>query len=475
MSKSKQLPPELIEQFTTIVGEKYALADEAEKAPYLQENRGIFESASPLILRPGSTEEVAEILQLASRSGTGIVPQGGNTGHVGGSVANPERAELIVSLSRLNKMREIDASGFTMVVEAGMILENIQNIAASHDRLFPLSLGAQGSCQIGGNIATNAGGTGVLAYGNTRDMVLGLEVVLPSGEIWHGLRKLRKDNTGYDLRDLFIGAEGTLGIITAAVLRLFPMPKGREVAFVGLGSPQKALELFNQVQGSVAADLTGFELMPRIGIEFVTRHIPATRDPLPDAYPWYVLIEISSAHSPDRARNMIEQVLAVALQTDLADDAVLALSLAQQKQFWHLREAMSEAQRPEGGSIKHDISVAIADVSRFLEAAEKIVRRIASNGRIVAFGHLGDGNIHYNISQPENGDRLEFMAKRQAMNDAIHQLVDEFGGSISAEHGIGLMKKQVMARLKQPVELELMRQIKKAFDPANIMNPGKVL
>lgn len=473
--KSAPLTPELLARFAAIVGEGNALSEPDDIRPYLEENRGIYKSVSPLILRPCSTEEVAQILTLASETTTSIVPQGGNTGHVGGSVANPDGAEIILSLSRMNRILAFDGEGNTMVAEAGVILQKLQEEAERNDRLFPLSLGSQGSCQIGGNLSTNAGGTGVLAYGNTRDLVLGIEVVLPSGEIWNGLRALRKDNTGYDLKDLFIGAEGTLGIITAAVLKLFPKPRGQEVAFVGLPSPHDALLLFNSLRDQAGSSLTGFELMPRIGLDFVLRNIPDTRDPLQKSHDWYALVEISSTRSAEDARDLMEGALSEAMEAGLGEDAVLAETTGQQRQFWQLRESMSDAQKPEGGSIKHDISVAVADVPRFLDAAEKVVKAMVSDGRIVAFGHLGDGNIHYNISQPKDGNRAKFMAMRQSMNRAIHNLVREFNGSISAEHGIGLMKREEMSRSKSPIELDLMKRIKASLDPKGIMNPGKVL
>jgi FAD/FMN-containing dehydrogenase len=475
MNNNPILSVELLARFAAIVGDGNALTEPADKASYLEENRGIFKSASPLVLRPGSTEEVSKILALASETGASIVPQGGNTGHVGGSVANPEKCEIIVSLSRMIRIREVDARGNSMTVEAGVILQQAQAEAEKCDRLFPLSLGSQGTCQIGGNLSTNAGGTGVLAYGNTRDLVLGIEVVLPTGEIWQGLRKLRKDNTGYDLKDLFIGAEGTLGIITAAVLKLFPKSRGREVAYVGFASPNNALQLFNHVQEMVGNSLTGFELMPRIGVEFVIRNIPDMRDPLENPYPWYALVEISSSRSGEDARNLMEEALGSAIETEIIEDAALAQSLAQQNSFWQMRESMSVAQKPEGGSIKHDISVAVADVPAFLEEAEKIVNALIDDARIVAFGHLGDGNIHYNISQPVSGNLDKFLSMRETVNLAIHDLVREFNGSISAEHGIGLMKRDEMARSKPTIELDLMKRIKASFDPANIMNPGKVL
>ena len=475
MSNDPALSDELIKRFAAIVGNRNALSEPADKASYLEENRGIYKSTSPLVLRPGSTEEVSKILKLASETGTSIVPQGGNTGHVGGSVANPEKCEIIVSLSRMNRIREVDAKGNSMIVEAGVILQHAQAEAEKVDRLFPLSLGSQGTCQIGGNLSTNAGGTGVLAYGNTRDLVLGIEVVLPTGEIWQGLRKLRKDNTGYDLKGLFIGAEGTLGIITAAVLKLFPKPRGREVSYVGFSSPDNALQLFSHVQEIVGNNLTGFELMPRIGVEFVVRNIPEMRDPLDQPYPWYALVEISSSRSGEDARSLMEEALGSAIEAEIIEDAALAQSLAQQNSFWQMRESMSVAQKPEGGSIKHDISVAVADVPAFLDGAEKIINALIDDARIVAFGHLGDGNIHYNISQPAGGDREAFMAMRETVNLAVHNLVREFNGSISAEHGIGLMKRDEMARSKTAVELDLMKRIKAGFDPAGIMNPGKVL
>ncbi len=474
-NNTNNLSDELIAKFSAIVGASNALLSEHDKAPYQAENRGIYKSAAPLVLRPQTTKEVSQILALANKTATAIVPQGGNTGHVGGSVANPDRSEVIVSLSRMNRIRDIDVKGNALTVEAGVVLQTIRDEAEKLERLFPLSLGAQGTCQIGGNLSTNAGGTGVLAYGNTRDLVLGIEVVLPDGEIWNGLRKLRKDNTGYDLKDLFIGAEGTLGIITAAVLKLFPRPRGREVAYVGLASPQKALELFNLVRDCAGTGLTGFELMPRIGVEFVTRHIQGQRDPLDDIHPWYCLVEISSTRSSDDARALMEQALGEALEVGLISDAALAQSYQQQQDFWLMRESMSIAQKPEGGSIKHDIAVAVADVPRFLIEAEKIIDEMIRNARIVAFGHLGDGNIHYNISQPEGGERDQFMAMREDVNLAIHTLVRRFNGSISAEHGIGLMKRDEMARSKPAIELDLMRRVKSAFDPKGIMNPGKVL
>jgi FAD/FMN-containing dehydrogenase len=355
------------------------------------------------------------------------------------------------------------------------VLANAQKAAEEHNLLFPLSLGSEGTCQIGGNLSSNAGGTAVLAYGNTRELCMGLEVVLPTGEIWHGLRRLKKDNTGYDLRDLFIGAEGTLGIITGAVLKLYPQPKGREVMFVGLDSTQDALKLFNVAREICGPSLTGFELMPRLGVEFTTKHIDNCRDPLEAPYPWYTLIEISSGQSEEAARQMIEQLFEQAFDKGFAKDAALAESETQRDAFWHMRESMSEAQRPEGGSIKHDISVPIAKVPEFMEEASKSVLEYMPGARICAFGHMGDGNIHYNISQPVDADKQEFLSHWRAMNELVHGIVLRMTGSISAEHGIGQLKRDELAEIKDPIEIQLMQRIKASFDPNQIMNPNKVL
>lgn len=407
----------IIKQFTAITGENHAIRNRADIAPYLIEPRGIFHGQSPLVLKPGTVEEVSEILALASRTGTAIVPQAGNTGHVGGQVPIEDGTEIILSLSRLNKIRHVDVQGNTMTVEAGCILEDIHTAAHNADRLFPLSLGSQGSCQIGGNLSTNAGGTAVLAYGNTRQLCLGLEVVLPTGEIWNGLRRLKKDNTGYDLRDLFIGAEGTLGIITAAVIRLFPVPAGHQVAIAGLDDPHKALLALNLAQKKCDTALTGFEIMPRVGMEFTTTHIPGNRDPLQQPHDWYVLVDISSAQSEEAAAQLMEAFLQDALEADLINDAVIAQSQEQCQALWKLREDMSASQKPEGGSIKHDVSVPVAAVPDFMDKADHAVMQAMPNARIVAFGHMGDGNIHYNISQPKGADlQASWQGAMKSMN-----------------------------------------------------------
>ena len=469
------LNQDLIARFTAVVGAKYALTADADMAAYAAEPRGLFGGRAGLVLRPSTTDEVSRILKLATDTLTPIVPQGGNTGLVGGQTPDSTGREVIVSLSRLNRIREIDAASNTITAEAGVILQTLQEAAAEEGRLFPLSLASQGSCQIGGNLSSNAGGTGVLAYGNARELCLGLEVVLPDGSIFDDLRKLRKDNTGYDLKDLFIGAEGTLGIITAAVLKLYPMPKGREAAWVGLRSPRHALDLFGLASDRAGAALTAFELVMDRPLEFTLKHAPGARRPLSAAYPWYVLMEISSGRSAEDARSLIEEILGAALDRQAVEDAVVAESLAQRDEFWNLREHMPDAQKPEGFSIKHDISVPVAAIPRFIEEGARLIGQVAPGARLVCFGHMGDGNLHYNVSQPEGGDTAAFQALYKPMNEAVHALVHSLGGSFSAEHGIGRLKRDELIATAPPVATRMMRALKLAFDPAGIMNPGKVI
>ncbi len=469
------LDPELLARFVAIVGKRHALRETGDIALHLTEPRGLFGGATPLVLKPATTAEVAAILKLATDTGTAIVPQGGNTGLVGGQIPDAGGRQVIVSLSRMNAIREIDLSSDTITVEAGVTLQAVRDAAEGQGRLFPLSLGSQGSCQIGGNLSSNAGGTGALAYGTARDLCLGVEVVLPTGEVLDDLRKLKKDNTGYDLKNLFVGAEGTLGIITAAVLKLYPAPRGREVAWVGLEKPAAALELFRLATARAGASLTAFELCQDRPLDFVVAHIPGSRHPLAGRHAWYVLMEVSSTRSEADARALVEDVLGTALEDGLVQDAAIAESIAQRAAFWHLREAMSEAQRPEGGSIKHDISVPVAAIPDFIEAAGRAVERVCPGARVVCFGHMGDGNLHYNVSQPVGWQKADFLALYTAMNEAVHALVREAHGSISAEHGIGTMKRDELERTAPAVGLDLMRRIKRAFDPAGIMNPGKVI
>lgn len=465
------LPPDLIAQFTAIVGEANALTQSDDVHPYVTEERNLFVGHTPLVLRPGSTAEVAAICKLATQHRIALVPQGGNTGLVGGQT--PHNGEIVVSLKRLNKVREIDVASNTMICEAGVVLQNAQQSAAEVDRLFPLSLGAEGSCTIGGNLSTNAGGTAALAYGVAREMALGVEVVLADGRVMNLLSKLKKDNTGYDLRDLFIGAEGTLGIITAATLKLFPKPRAVETAFVGLPSPEAALKLLAIAQAEAAGALTSFELLAGICIDFCVKHGTDIRDPLPVRYPWYVLLEVSS--SRDDARATLEAILARGLEEGVIDDATIAASLTQRAAFWKLREVISPAQKPEGGSIKHDVSVPIAAVPAFIAEANAAVVKLIPGSRPVPFGHLGDGNIHYNVSQPPGANPADFLARWHEVNAVVFAIVMRMGGSISAEHGIGVMKRDELPDVKDKVAIEVMRGIKAMLDPLGILNPGKVL
>jgi FAD/FMN-containing dehydrogenase len=465
------LSPELIARFRNIVGDKYAVTDAAEIAPYLTEERDLFHGRSPLVVRPGSTAEVSAICSLASEHRVALVPQGGNTGLVGGQT--PHSGEVVISLRRLDQVRDIDTASNTMTCEAGVVLQVAQQRASEVDRLFPLSLGAEGSCTIGGNLSTNAGGTTALAFGVAREMALGLEVVLADGRILNGLSKLKKDNTGYDLRNLFIGAEGTLGVITAATLKLFPKPHAVETAFVGLKSPAAALKLLSISQNEAAGTLTSFELLSDLAVDFSVRHGIDIRDPLAGKHSWYVLMELSSPR--DDARAALESILAQGLEKGIVEDAVIAANLSQRSAFWKLRDEMSAAQKPEGGSIKHDISVPVVAVPDFIEQANAAVVKLIPGARPVPFGHLGDGNIHYNVSQPVGSDAADFLARWHDVNVVVFEIVLRMGGSISAEHGIGVLKRDELPHVKDKVALELMREIKAMLDPLGIMNPGKVL
>jgi len=467
--------PELIARLTEIVGPEHALTDPDQQLPYLREWRDLYIGRTPLVLRPANTEQVSRILALCNEARVGVVPQAGNTGLVGGQVPFESGNEIVLSVSRLKQIREINPAAYSMTVEAGLTLAECRAAAERADRLFPLSLPSEGTCQIGGNLATNAGGVGVLAYGNARQLVLGLEVVLADGRIVPGLKALKKDNTGYDLKDLFIGSEGTLGVITAAVLKLFPRPAESATAMVALAEISHALDLFSLAQETAGRSVTAFEFIPRICIDFVLRNIPGTREPFPKTYPWYVLIEISGAKADGQAAREMEDVLGQAAERGLLLDAVLAGSLSQARDLWRLRESVSEAQKPEGGNIKHDVSVPIAKIAEFIERADRIVESICPGARPLPLGHFGDGNIHYNIAQPVDMGKERFLEFWEPITTAVHELVAEMGGSISAEHGIGRMKRKDLERYKSAVELELMRRIKAAFDPNGILNPGKLL
>jgi FAD/FMN-containing dehydrogenase len=472
---SASLPRDLIDRFAAIVGAPYAVREPHDIAPYLAERRELFHGRTPVVLRPGTVGEVAAIAMLANETRTPIVPQGGNTGLVGGQVPDESGTEIVVSLSRLNRIRAVDAAADAMIVEAGVILADAQAAAEAADRLFPLSLAAEGSCQIGGNLSTNAGGTGVLRYGNTRELVMGLEVVLPDGRVWDGLRGLRKDNTGYDLKHLFVGAEGTLGIITAAVLKLFPLPRSYAAAFVAVPSPAAAVSLLSHLRARCGERVTGFELIGRVVLAMVLEHIPGARDPLPAVSPWYVLVELSDSTEGGALDSLLEEALGSAAEAGLATDAAVATSQAQRAAFWKLREDVTEAQKADSVSIKHDVSVPVSRVPELIEKAGAALASRYPDIRIVAFGHVGDGNIHYNCSKSRRQDSREFFAQAPEVNRVVYDVVKSLEGSISAEHGLGVLKRDEIARYKSALELDMMRAIKRTLDPNGIMNPGKVL
>jgi FAD/FMN-containing dehydrogenase len=463
----------LLDACRDLIGAAHVLTGSDADA-YLIDQRRRFTGRALAVLRPADTEQVAALVRLCVQHRVAIVPQGGNTGLVLGSVPDASGDAVLLSLTRLNRIRAVDPVNNTMTVEAGCILQTIQQCAADHGRLFPLSLASEGSCTIGGNLSTNAGGTGVLRYGNTRDLCLGLEVVTAQGDLLSGLRGLRKDNTGYDLRGLFIGAEGTLGIITAAVLKLFPQPKARMTALAAVRTPQQALSLLNLAQERCGAALTAFELMSHACLELVQRHFGATI-PFAAAHAQYVLLELSDSESEAHAEAMLQAVLGDALQSGLAEDAVVASSLAQSATLWALREQISDAQAREGKNIKHDISVPISRIGDFIDTTDALLQQQFSGCRMVTFGHLGDGNLHYNVAAPIGVDDDVFITSQAAVNLVVHDSVDRHGGSISAEHGIGVLKREELQRYKSPLELQMMRNIKQALDPLNLMNPGKVI
>jgi D-lactate dehydrogenase (cytochrome) len=463
--------PAVLSRLVAIVGEKHAITDPRAQAPYLVEMRDMFVGRTPVVLRPGSVAEVAQILKLANETGTAVVPQGGNTGLVGGQTPH---GEVVLSLNRLDRIREVDPVSNTMTCEAGVTLLRAREAAEAADRLYPQLLPSEGTCTIGGNLSTNAGGTAALAYGIARSHALGLEVVLPDGRVLNNLNKLKKDNTGYDLNNLFIGAEGTLGVITAAVLRLIPRPRSVETAFLGVPSPEAALDLLGIATERTAGGVTSFEIMLRLGIELVLKHGADCRDPLSQPHPWYVLIELSSQQRSG-LRQVLEEILAEGLERGLIADATVAESLDQTKMFWRIRELFGEVQRYEGGSIKHDISVPVAAVPAFIKEANEAVTKLIPGIRPLPFGHLGDGNIHYNVTQPVGADKAQFLARWDEVNRAVFAVVAKYGGSISAEHGIGVLKRDILPKVKDPVALDLMRTLKRTLDPNGILNPGKVL
>lgn len=463
-----------LQRLKAIVGPRGYIDDEAGKAAYLNDERDLFHGVSPLVLRPANTGEVAAIVALCGEARIGIVPQGGNTGLVGGSVPTQSGTEVVVSLSRMNKVREVDALNYTMTVEAGCVLAEVQNAAREAGRLFPLSLAAEGSCQIGGNLSTNAGGTAVLRYGNARELVLGLEVVLPSGEVLNGLRRLRKDNTGYDLKQLFLGAEGSLGVVTAAVLKLFPLPVDSATAMVAMPDVQAAPKLLAMLREASGDAITTFEYMHRACLDILIEYTDLG-DPFDQAYEHYALVELTSSRRDAELRPLLERALEGAFDAGVAVNAVIASSVAQTERLWRMRESLPEAQKNLGAGIKHDVSVPVSRVPEFILRATKYCEDSIEGVRVVAFGHIGDGNVHFNVMQPEGADVAAFLAHSAEITTRVHDFAAELDGSFSAEHGIGMLKKHELERYKSPVELKLMRTLKQTIDPHNIMNPGKVL
>ena len=463
----------LNERLAAIVGERYLLTGEA-MAPYLVDWRGRYRGAARCVVRPGTTGEVAAVVRACAEAGAPVVPQGGNTGLCGGATPDATGSAVVISLGRLNRVRAVDAGNGTLTAEAGCTLAAVQAAASDAGRLFPLSLAAEGTAQLGGNLSTNAGGVQVLRYGNTRELTLGLEVVLPSGEIWNGLRGLRKDNTGYDLKQLFIGAEGTLGIITAATMKLFPLPTAVATAWVSVASPRVAIDLLGALQSAFGPLLTACELVSEVALGLVLQHIPNASRPLAVS-PWYVLVELSAGGDDAELRERLEGFLGNALEQAQCDDAVVVRSEAQARQLWALRENIAEAQKSEGISIKHDVSLPISRIPAFLDEAGAALAARWPGLRVVAFGHVGDGNLHYNLSMPSDGDNSALVAAQPQVNAVVHDLVHAHQGSISAEHGLGQLKREEILRYKSPLEMEMMRAVKRALDPQGLMNPGKVL
>jgi FAD/FMN-containing dehydrogenase len=473
--RRQPVPDEVIERLKGVVGPKGWSDDATTLAPQLIDWRRRYQGRTPLLVRPASTPEAAEVVRVCAEAGVPIVPQGGNTSLCGGSIPSERGDEILLSLSRMNRVRSIDTANYAITVEAGCILAQVQEAASQADRLFPLSLAAEGSCQIGGNLSTNAGGITVLRYGNARELVLGLEVVLPDGQVWDGLRGLRKDNTGYDLKQLFLGAEGTLGIITAAVLKLFPKPRERVTAFVAVTELPAAVELLSRCRATSGDAVTSFELLPRIGIDLGQKYVAGVVEPLRERRDYYVLIELTSAIDDSGLRAALEKALEQALEDGLVADATVAESAEQARRLWFVRESIVELQKFAGASIKHDVAVAVSHVPAFTTRAIAAVTSALPGVRPVPFGHIGDGNIHFNLYQPEAMEAAAFLARQPELSRVVHDIVADLGGSISAEHGIGRLRRDDLQRYKPAIELELMRRIKHALDPHDIMNPGKVI
>ena len=467
--------PPLLERIARIVGANRLLTAADALAPFLTDHRELYHGRAFAVAQPETAEQVAQLLALCNAQRIGVVPQGGNTGYCGGATPDESGTQLVISLSRLNRIRAVDTRNDSLIAEAGCVLADIQRTAEEAQRYFPLSLGSQGSCQIGGNLSTNAGGVHVLRYGMMRELVLGLEVALADGRLLSCLTRLRKDNTGYDIKSLFLGAEGTLGIITAASLKLFPRIRATATAFAAVRDPQAAVELLARLREASGERVSAFELIPRLAVELTVRHVPGVRDPLDSPHAWYVLCELTSGRAADELDAMLTEALEPALEQGLIEDALIVRNERERAALWRLRETIPEAQRRDGASLKHDIAVPVASIAPFIERASRWVRDNVPDGRLIAYGHVGDGNLHFNINQAAATDRAAFLARGETVKRAIHDLVREFEGSISAEHGIGRLKVGELERYATPVELELMRAVKHAFDPNGILNPGKVL
>ena len=461
-----------INKFRKIVGNKNVITDKNDMQKYLKEWRGVYTGVAGAIVKPKSTKEVSNILKFAYRKNISCIPQGGNTGLVGGQIPF-NRDHIVISLERLNKIREINPTDQSVTVEAGLILSDLQKKCDENNLIFPLSLASEGSCSLGGNIASNAGGVAVLYYGNTRELVMGLEVVLSDGSIINNLKTLIKDNTGYSIKDLFVGSEGTLGVITAATLKVFPKPKNIYTALLSVNSPKQSIEILNHIRNNLSIPLTAFELMNNFSIELVNKHMDKTSIPI-EKFKWLILVEFSSIEVSKNEKDKIENLLNEILHQNLAKDIFISQSLKQAKDMWYIRESISEAQKKEGGSIKNDISIPIKDISKFINNAEKISKEVIPGSRSVIFGHIGDGNIHFNISQPIKSDKNKFLKKDKKLRKKINDLTIELNGSISAEHGIGLTKKADLKKYMKK-DVELFKLIKKSLDPKNIMNPGKII
>ncbi|HME38036.1 MAG TPA: FAD-binding oxidoreductase [Steroidobacteraceae bacterium] len=444
-------------------------------APFLSDFRRLYHGATPLVLLPRSVDEVAAVLRICNDREVAVVPHGGNTSYCGGATPNEAGGEIVLSMRRLNRVRHVDPADYSMVIEAGCTLAEAQSTARDAERLFPLSLGSEGTAQIGGTLSTNAGGTAVLRYGMMRDLVLGLEVVLADGRVLHGLKSLRKDNTGYDVKSLFVGAEGTLGVITAACLKLFPLPADTATALVGIDSPRHALDLLARLRTAAGDQVTSFELMPRVAVELTVQYVPGVADPLAQNAPWYLLIEVSSPNPQQNLIALLTATLEDAAASGTISDAMLASSIAQAQAMWKLRESVPEAQRRQGASLKHDVSVPVSAIPTLIEEGSALVHRLAPEGDVVSYGHAGDGNLHFNVSQKPGADIKSFVARGPVLELAMFDLVESLGGSISAEHGIGRLKAAEFARRADPVELAVMHELKRALDPKGILNPGKVL